>query len=312
MASMVDGLKYRIGDKVRIISLEQMGDIVDVVDDGNYRISTADGIITVEEEDIQLIKETNDIVEESYISEGKLMQYAKEFFKKIKRKTKLDETLRQNDLEHLVSPYVSVDQYTSKISEDNVTIAFFCAEREVAADLLDFLEKMYFVEIRDIEISDSLTEDNKYILYVEFDRNPQFPKILIDVLDSINLLINKKIEDWDFVSFNMKKKMQVSVENIKKNVRLTPLTSTTNIDNAKTIKKESIEYSKDNIKRTYIDEGFITTKEFDNVLEESEFDNGINLEREVLEYNFPSSEVLITETHAYIITNNKIKKLGFK
>ena len=105
--------------------------------------------------------------DENNISEGKLMKYAKEFFKKHKTKEQLAESLRQNDLEYLISPYVSVDQYTSKLSEDNITIALFCNEREVASDLLDFLEKMYFVEIRDIEISDSLTEDNKYILYVE-------------------------------------------------------------------------------------------------------------------------------------------------
>lgn len=312
MVSMVDGLKYKIGDSVEIISLSQIGDIVDVVDNGNYRILTTDGIITVEENDLKLINSTNDVIEESFISEGKLMKYAKEFFKKFKRKTKLDETLRQNDLEHLVSPYVSVDQYTSKISEDNITIAFFCSEREVAADLSDFLEKMYFVEIRDIEISDSLTEDNKYILYVEFDRNQQFPKILIDVLDSINLLINKKVEDWDFVSFNMDKKMQVSIENLKKNVRLSPLTVDVKIKHKDDIKKESVEYRKDNIKRTYIDEGYVSTKEFEKVLEESEFDNGINLEREVLEYNFPTSEIFTTDTHAYIVTNGKIKKLGFK
>ena len=164
--------------------------------------------------------------DENNISEGKLMKYAKEFFKKHKTKEQLAESLRQNDLEYLISPYVSVDQYTSKLSEDNITIALFCNEREVASDLLDFLEKMYFVEIRDIEISDSLTEDNKYILYVEFDRNQQFPKILVDVIDSINFLINKEIGDWKFVSFNMAKKLPVSVEAIQRYVRLTPLSHT--------------------------------------------------------------------------------------
>lgn len=312
MASMVDRLKYNIGDKIEIDSLNQVGNIVDVVNNGQYRVNTEDGLITIDEKDIKPIKHVDDVVEETYIVEGKLMKYAKEFFKKFKKKSDLNESLRQNDLEYLISPYVSVDQYTSKISEDNITIAFFCNERDAVADLMDFLEKMYFIEIRDIEISDSLTEDNKYILYVEFDRNQQFPKVLLDILDSINFLINKEIKDWDFKSFNLDTKKKVSIDNIKKYVRLSPIQNEVGVNIEKEIKQETIEYKKENIKRKYLDEGYISLKEFEKVLEESEFDNGINLEREVLEYNFPTSEIFTTDTHAYIITNNKIKKLGFK
>ena len=70
------------------------------------------------------------------------------------------------DLKYLVSNYISIDQYTSKLDDDNITVAFFCNEKEVAEDLRDFIEKIYYIEIRDIEISDSLTEDNKYILFL--------------------------------------------------------------------------------------------------------------------------------------------------
>lgn len=313
MVSMVDNLKFQLGDEVEVISLEQVGKIVDIVDNIQYRISTSEGIITVDEKDLKLVNHNPNPIEESYIMEGKLMSYAKEFFKKMKKRTKLEESLRQNDLEYLVSPYVSVDQYTSKLSEDNITVAFFCNEREVAADLSDFLEKMYFVEIRDIEISDTLTEDNKYILYVEFDRNQQFPKILVDVLDSINFLINKELKDWDFISFNMTKKQTVSIELLKKFVRLSTLSTPTLPvkEDEKEIKQETVEYKKDNITRKYLDEGFISEEEFEKVLEESDIDTGINLEREILEYNNPSSEILTTDTHAYIITNGKIRKLGF-
>jgi hypothetical protein len=254
-------------------------------------------------------------LDDNNISEGKLMKYAKEFFKKYKtkeQKEQLAESLRQNDLEYLISPYVSVDQYTSKLSEDNITIAFFCNERDVASDLLDFLEKMYFVEIRDIEISDSLTEDNKYILYVEFDRNQQFPKILVDVIDSINFLINKDIKDWKFVSFNMAKKLPVSVEAITRYVRLTPLSHTeVKKEENPEVKQESVEFKKDIMKRKYLDEGYVSVSEMEKVLEESEIDFEPSLDREVLEYNFPSAEVIMTGTHAYIISNDTIRKLRF-
>lgn len=312
MSNMVNNMNLNIGDVVSISGKNINGKIVDFVNNGQYRIATKRGLMLADEHSIKPIYESATMLDESIINEGKLMKYAKEFFKKLEKKSKLTESLKQNDLEHLVSPYVSVDQYTSKLSEDNLTIAFFCNERDVASDLLDFLEKMYFMEIRDIEISDSLTEDNKYILYVEFDRNQQFPKVLVDIIDSINFLINKEIKDWDFVSFNMNKKMPLSVEAVKKYVRLTPLTMVTSEPtNEKNIKQESVVYRKDNYNRKFLDEGYISTNEMKKILEETEIDFEPSLDREVLEYNFPSAEVVMTETHAYIIHNEKIKKLGF-
>ena len=145
------------------------------------------------------------------MSNKKLLKYASKYFKISNR---LTEGLRENDLEHLISPYVSIDEYTSKISDDNITIAFFCNEREVGADIIDFLEKMYFMDIRDIELADTLTEDNKYIIYVELDRSQVFPKVIIDMIDSINFLINKKMKDWDFKTLNMSTKLPITKENL--------------------------------------------------------------------------------------------------
>jgi len=302
----------------------------------------------------------------------------------------LNESLRQNDLEYLVSPYVSVDQYTSKIKSDNITIAFFCNQLEVAKDLVDFLEKLYPIEIADIEIAETLTEDNKNIVYVELERNQMFPKILIDIIDSIDFLINCDVEDWDFITFGMKDKQKLSYEAIEKNVRLVPL-EIKDMD-VKTEKpaeeskkdpvkesvedefideeeyehgyteaqdwykqgnrfdhydndevsddfwegfcdgwndaenginkfeeepddtgneyKESVQYSKDGIIRTYLDEGIISREELDKIISESESINENSLDAEVLEYNFPESEILTTDKNAFIITGDEIKKLG--
>jgi hypothetical protein len=65
------------------------------------------------------------------------------------------------------------------------------------------------------------------------------------------------------------------------------------------------------MKRKYLDEGCISVADMERVLEESEIDFEPSLDREVLEYNFPSAEVLMTETHAYIISNDTIRKLRF-
>ena len=320
--NIANNMKYNVGDIVAIPSKEiGAGEIVDIVNGGEYRIE-ADGILYgASEDELVLVQQKEEEVvppeeiTESVVTEGKLMQYAKEFFDKLKKgevepKEVIEEGLKVNDLEYVVSPYVSVDEYTSKISSDNITIGLFCNEKEVAKDLLDFIEKMYFLEIRDIEIGDSLTEDNKYILFVEFDRNPQFPKVLVDVLDSINFLINKKLKDWNFITLNMKDKLPVSIESLTKYVRLVPLQDKPTEE--KEVKKESVQYSKDNITRTYLDEGYITEEELSKCIDKCEILNeSMSLDREVLEYNFPAAEILTTEENVFIIDSGKIRKLGY-
>lgn len=258
--------------------------------------------------------------EEESLTEGKLMKYAKEFFKKMKTKKELKEGLQVNDMEYLVSPYVSVDEYTSKIDQDDITIAFFCNEKEVATDLRDFLEKMYYIEIRDIEISDSLTEDNKYILFVEIPRNTQFPKILVDILDSIGFLINKELKDWQFITLKMNSKKPVSIENLTQYVRLQPMDKDIELKDIKEepkeepkkeVKKESVEYSKGNITRKYIDEGYVTEEEMNKIIDESETLDENVLDIEVLEYNIPQAQVFSTDNNLFVVTGSKIKKLGF-
>ena len=258
------------------------------------------------------------------LEEGKLMQYAKDFFNKMKNKEgkTLEEGLHTGDMEYMISPYVSIDEYTSKVDQDDITIALFCGEKAVCDDLRDFIEKMYYLEIRDIEVSDSLTEDNKYIIFIELKRDEQFPKILVDILDSICFLIKKQVKDWKFITLNMNQKQLVSVENIKKYVRLQPIGVDIKVKDIKEepkeekkeeseVKKESVEYSKDGITRRYIDEGYITEDEMNKIIEESETLDENTLDMEVLEYNLPESQIFTTDNNVFVVTGDKIKKLGF-
>ena len=252
------------------------------------------------------------------------MQYAKDFFNKMKDKKEqtLEEGLHTGDMEYMISPYVSVDEYTSKVDQDDITIALFCGEKAVCNDLRDFIEKMYYLEIRDIEVSDSLTEDNKYIIFIELKRDEQFPKILVDILDSIGFLIKKPVKEWKFITLNMNQKQPVSVENIMKYVRLQPMGVDIKVKDIKEepkeekkeepeVKKESVEYSKDGITRRYIDEGYITEEEMNKIIEESETLDENTLDMEVLEYNIPEAQIFTTDNNVFVITGDKIKKLGF-
>lgn len=233
----------------------------------------------------------------------------------------VNEGLRINDLQYLVSNYVSIDQYTSKLDDDNITIAFFCNEKEVAEDLRDFIEKIYYIEIRDIEISDSLTDDNKFILFVEFERNINFPKMVMDMIDSVNKVTGNK--DWKFKTFGMNDKEELTIENLKANVRLSKYRDSVNEEETlKDMKEEEKEEAKKEKvkesfqpfvindrgwKRQYIPEGYITQEEFDNYISESETLNSRDT-REIylIECSYPEYEVVTTDTNVFLIKDNKI------
>lgn len=234
----------------------------------------------------------------------------------------LTEGLREKDLEYLVSNYVSIDQYTSKLDDDNITVAFFINEKDAAEDLRDFIEKVFYIEIRDIEISDSLTDDNKYILFVEFERNINFPKILLDMISSVTNVTNNK--DWKFKTFGMNDKADLTIENIKNNVRLSKIRSNINNDEEELKSKEkSIENTEDkkveesfkiNIndrgwKRTYLPEGYVSQEEFNKLINESETLNSRDpSELYLIESQYPEYEVITTDTNVFLVKGDKILK----
>lgn len=234
------------------------------------------------------------------------------------------EGLRPNDLKYLVSNYISVDQYTSKLDDDNITVAFFCNEKEVAEDLRDYIEKIYYIEIRDIEIFDSLTEDNKYILFVEFERNITFPKLLMDMIDSINNVTGNS--NWKFKTFGMNDKADLSLNNLNEFVRLTKLRNAVDTDkkvlsnenkeknnDKKEMKKESfIPFIINNHgwKRQYIPERYINEEELNSYISESTTINSRDdSEIYLIENAFPDYQVITTDTNVFLIKKNKILML---
>lgn len=224
---------------------------------------------------------------------------------------KLCEDLREKDLANLISSYVSVDEYISKIDEDNITVAFFVNELDAAEELEDFIEKFYYIEIRDIEISDSLTDDNKYIIFVELERNDSFPKIFLDMIDTINYVADNK--DWNFSTYQMNKPVELSLTNIRKYVRLSKLRDTANVDEKENSQEEVQEsyqpflVNDNGWIRKYTPKRYITEDELEKIIESSETlnsrDDG---EVSLLENAFPGYEIITTDNNVFLIKHNKI------
>ena len=221
----------------------------------------------------------------------------------------LSENLKPKDLKYLIDTYVSIDQYTSKLDSDNITIAFYCNEKEAADDLLDFIEKMYFTEIRDIEVSDTLTEDNQYILYVEFERNEMFPEIVIDIINSVSYLTDNK--KWSFETIDTEGSFELNEDNIRKYVRLEKYIEGENKEEVKEKVKESVQYSKDNLTRNYLFEGVVSEEEFNNIISKCESLNENTLDKEILEYNLPEKEIITADNKIFVIGDD-IRVFGVK
>ena len=74
----------------------------------------------------------------------------------------LTEGIQHNDLTNLISDTVSIDQFKSKIGNDEnvVVIAFEIMDKDPAKDLSNFLETGH--EALDIDISQGPNKNNKY------------------------------------------------------------------------------------------------------------------------------------------------------
>ena len=130
----------------------------------------------------------------------------------------LTEGVRQGDLEYMVSQFISVDQYSTKINNDNIVVSFFVKEQDAATDMGDFLSKNFFDIINDIEVSDSPTCNGDYQVFLEMERNKYFPEKLCKITKILELLTGE--QDWCFKTFKTERSLPLSKENLIKSVDL--------------------------------------------------------------------------------------------
>ena len=105
----------------------------------------------------------------------------------------LIEGMRGGDLEDLVLPLVSVDEYESKIDDDAIVVAFFVSEHGAAEDLNRYLQRSP-VELLDTEISPAPDAQGFFMVFVELLRNKTFADNVTALLEEVAPLVN--IENW--------------------------------------------------------------------------------------------------------------------
>jgi hypothetical protein len=132
----------------------------------------------------------------------------------------LFEGLKENDLEELVLPMISVDEYESKLDDDSIVVAFYVLDREPSQDLNRFIQKGAS-SILDTDVSPAPNEDGYYVVFIEFLRDEEFPKKLLDTLGSLKGLTG--IASWKCQIYGTEDILPVTDENLKANVRMVSL-----------------------------------------------------------------------------------------
>ena len=130
--------------------------------------------------------------------------------------------LQQGDLKDCIDNVISIDTYRPKLMPDNIVVCFKILDSECGIDLRYFIDKGSFDTV-DTEVSLYPSADNRYNLFVEFERGPDFPNQLLKLIKYVEKLANQ--QKWKFTSYLYDiEPVELTVESIKKFVRLTKLT----------------------------------------------------------------------------------------
>lgn len=133
----------------------------------------------------------------------------------------LNEGLRPGDLIHMVDDRITIDQYKSKMGrdEDIAVIAFRVVDKFPAVDLMEFIEKG-FPNILDADMSTGEESTGDYAVFVEIERNAKLPEEIIELLQGVSRLTG--IETWRFKFFKDVLSVDVTTENLRNSIPLTP------------------------------------------------------------------------------------------
>lgn len=112
-------------------------------------------------------------------------------------KRQLNENLDYLDMEGLISPRISVDEYEAHMgtNSDIVTLAFTVKGEHAGKDLAGWFEKGY-EWVLDAKVSDGELSPGKYLVFVELARRRSVPERIIELLTELETLTGLKLHEF--------------------------------------------------------------------------------------------------------------------
>ena len=126
-------------------------------------------------------------------------------------------TVKYGEMENLVSPIISVDQYKPKIGEVNetVVVSFQVSEEQPARDLSNLIETGV-TETLDVDISQGPDDNGDYFVFVEFERNSDLFKKIVEIAEIASKVTN--ITEWKYTYFKGDSEVDLNEENLANTV----------------------------------------------------------------------------------------------
>lgn len=133
----------------------------------------------------------------------------------------INESLSYLDMKDHVTPTLLIDEFQSKLGNDNdiITLTFIVDAKAVARDLVVWFERGYEWVI-DADTSPGEVLDKKWYVFVEMDRRSSAPTRIIDAIADLKTLTDLKVDDW-IVKIDGKK-LPATVDAIEENLILNP------------------------------------------------------------------------------------------
>lgn len=97
------------------------------------------------------------------------------------------EGLRKNDFLFMIDEIISIDRKESKFGEKYITVSIRTFDKEVADEISRFL-KICCKYVFDAEVSEINDEEGYYHIFIDVERNEDFPENLFDMLEKVTLL----------------------------------------------------------------------------------------------------------------------------
>ena len=135
----------------------------------------------------------------------------------------LNENLERGDLARLIHPELHIDEYKSKMGDDAdvCVVSFKVAGKEPASDLVGFVEKGYDF-VLDADVSSGEKEGGDYLVFLELQRSKELPGQIIKIMEDLMNLTEQKLEDWRVRYYKSQKDHDLTEENLREIVILSP------------------------------------------------------------------------------------------
>ena len=111
------------------------------------------------------------------------------------------EALEYQDLHGMLKPTVHVDEFASKMGDDDdiLVLSFFVRSKMAARDLMTWFEQGYDW-VLDADVSPGEIAPGRYLVYVEMRRRAAAARHVAEMLDDLNTLTEFDAQDWTILS----------------------------------------------------------------------------------------------------------------